>query len=48
MPNPDFVARKEKEKFDRKQKTRMKGKTPEDDGDNWKLGKFFDEKGEER
>ena len=43
MPESDVLAKKEREKFERKQKARMKNKTPEDNGTNWRLDKYFEE-----
>jgi len=43
MENPDFIAREERKKFERKQKQRLKGKSPKDDGSNWRLEKYFEE-----
>ena len=43
MVGRDFMARKEREKFDKKQEKILKGNVLKDEGDNWKLGKFFEE-----
>ena len=43
MPESDLLARKEREKFQRKQTNRMKNNAPKDIGNNYHLGHYFDE-----
>ena len=43
MSESDLLARREREKFERKQAARMKGNQPKDIGNNYHLGAFFAE-----